>query len=70
MYVVFLIVKKCNSMDGTAVCLEQEQKEYSIEEVLEMEMQGLRPKAYTGHTKSSTVYEAMLGRPKPGNVLF
>ena len=52
------------------MCLEQEQKEYSIEEVLEMEMQGLRPKAYTGHTKSSTVYEAMLGRPKPGNVLF
>ena len=38
MYVVFLIVKKCNSMDGTAMCLVQEQKEYSIEEVLEMEM--------------------------------
>ena len=30
MYVVFLIVKKCNSMDGTAVGLEQELKEYSI----------------------------------------
>jgi len=31
-------------------------------------MYGLHPRAYTGHTKSSTVYEAMLGRPKPGNV--